>query len=282
MENHGSGDILHFTTNNGEELLEINKGNGITSYPSINILDKMAFYKNKAGSNSFKIGDDNNCCFFTDEGYMSCDDLYCNGYISVVGNLTSGGNLNVSGKSYLGGNLEIGNPDTWRDLYVSGDSKLSGKLYVGNEDRWSQSYLYGETYIYHGDLHVASGNVYSNNISSDRRLKKNIKNSTTNALNIIKQIKHKQFEMKKDDKHYNIGYIAQEMEEIDSNFVLKEENENGEERYYINELPILATLSKAIQEQQEQIEQLQEENKQKDKIIADLIKRIETLEKGAE
>lgn len=30
-----------------------------------------------------------------------------------------------------------------------------------------------------------------------------------------------------------------------------------EERYYINELPIIATLSKAIQEQQEQINKLQ-------------------------
>lgn len=108
----------------------------------------------------------------------------------------------------------------------------------------------------HGNLDV-KGEVYANNISSDRRLKKNIKDSEANALNMIKQIKHRQFEMKENNKHYDIGYIAQEMEEIDANFVLKrEKTEKSDERYYINELPIIATLSKAIQEQQEEIENL--------------------------
>lgn len=111
----------------------------------------------------------------------------------------------------------------------------------------------------HGNVQV-DGNLYANNISSDRRIKKNIKNSTTNALNIIKQIKHKQFEMKSDNKHYDIGYIAQEMEEIDPNFVLKKEKtENSDERYYINELPIIATATKAIQEQNKLIEEMQKE-----------------------
>ena len=39
--------------------------------------------------------------------------------------------------------------------------------------------------------------------------------------------------------------------------IKREKTEHEEERYYINELPIIATLSKAIQEQQEIIEQLQ-------------------------
>ena len=50
-------------------------------------------------------------------------------------------------------------------------------------------------------------------------------------------------------------------------------------QYYINELPILVTAIKAIQEQQKQIEQLKEKDKQKDEIISNLIERIETLEK---
>ena len=108
-----------------------------------------------------------------------------------------------------------------------------------------------------GNLNV-SGNVYADNISSDKRIKKNIQDSKTNALDIIKQIKHRQFDKETDGKHYDIGYVAQEMEEIDENFVFKSpKTEKAEERYYINELPIIATLSKAIQEQQEMIEQLQ-------------------------
>jgi hypothetical protein len=110
-----------------------------------------------------------------------------------------------------------------------------------------------------GNLSV-NGNVYANNISSDRRIKENIKDSTASALEIIKKIKHKEFDKKDDNKHYKIGYIAQEMEEIDPNFVLiRPKTEKYEEQYYINELPIIATLTKAIQEQQEQIEEMKKE-----------------------
>lgn len=114
-----------------------------------------------------------------------------------------------------------------------------------------------------GNLSV-DGNVYANNISSDRRIKENIKDSTESALDIIKKIQHKEFDKKDDGKHYKIGYIAQDMEQIDKNFVIKRQAnkaKNVEERYYINELPIIATLTKAIQEQQEQIEKLQNEIK---------------------
>lgn len=98
----------------------------------------------------------------------------------------------------------------------------------------------------------ATGTVTGSNIQSDRRLKKNIKDSTTNALEVIKQIEHREFDWKKDDKHINVGYIAQELEKIDENFVIKQND-----TYYVNLLPILATTTKAIQEQQEQIENLE-------------------------
>ena len=108
----------------------------------------------------------------------------------------------------------------------------------------------------YGNLNV-NGNVYANNISSDRRIKENIKDCEIRALDIINKIQHKEFDKKDDGKHYNIGYIAQDMEQIDSNFVIKrEKTDTLEERYYINELPIIATLSKAIQEQQQQIDEL--------------------------
>lgn len=112
-----------------------------------------------------------------------------------------------------------------------------------------------------GNLSV-EGNVYANNISSDRRIKDNVKDCTTSALDIINKIQHKEFDKKDDGKHYKIGYIAQDMEQIDPNFVIKRpenKEKNIEERYYINELPIIATLTKAIQEQQKQIEELKKE-----------------------
>lgn len=113
----------------------------------------------------------------------------------------------------------------------------------------------------YGNLNV-NGNVYANNISSDRRIKDNIKDCDIKALNIINKIQHKQFDKKDDGKHYNIGYIAQDMEEIDPNFIIKrEKTDTLEERYYINELPIIATLSKAIQELSQQVKALQNEVK---------------------
>lgn len=109
----------------------------------------------------------------------------------------------------------------------------------------------------YGNLSV-NGNVYADNISSDRRIKENIKDCEIKALDRVKKIKHKQFDKKDDGKHYDIGYIAQDMEKIDKNFVMKRPaTKDIEEKYYINELPLIATLSKAIQEQQEMIEQLQ-------------------------
>ena len=114
------------------------------------------------------------------------------------------------------------------------------------------------------------GNIYANNISSDKRIKENIQDSNANALEIIKKIKHKQFYKKDDRKHYDIGYIAQDMEEIDPNFVIKrEKTEYEEERYYINELPIIATLSKAIQELSQKVEELENKLKEKEEKIND-------------
>jgi hypothetical protein len=117
----------------------------------------------------------------------------------------------------------------------------------------------------YGDINC-DGKVYAQNVS-DRRLKKNIKDVEDNALDNVKKIKVRSFDWKKDDSHVSYGFIAQELEEIDECYVLKQEikNDKGEitdYKYYQNEFPIIATLTKAIQEQQAQIEELQKEIKE--------------------
>lgn len=134
-------------------------------------------------------------------------------------------------------------------------------LIVGSQNHQGSFSVYGFSNFYK-DITV-DGNVYADNISSDRRIKDNIKDSTKNAIDLIMKIKHRQYDKKTDDRHYDIGYIAQELEEVEPNFVIKrEKTETFEERYYINELPIIATLTKAIQEQQEQTNELQEKIKE--------------------
>ncbi len=100
------------------------------------------------------------------------------------------------------------------------------------------------------------------NVASDGRMKKLIYPSKINAIDRIKQISHRQFKWKKDDKQEEIGYIAQEMEKIDKNYVRHNyaEDEEGnitEDTYEMRVLPVLATATKAIQEQQEIIEGLE-------------------------
>lgn len=118
--------------------------------------------------------------------------------------------------------------------------------------------------------------------SSDKNLKKNIKETSKTALDKIKKIKHKEFNWKSNNKHQDIGYIAQEIKEIDESFVhyTKYKDQYGEEKenWQINTLSVLATATKAIQEQDEEIEQLKEKDKQKNELIQSLMKRLEKLE----
>lgn len=143
------------------------------------------------------------------------------------------------------------------DFHVAG-----GTILLGTNSSKAAISMYPSSMVQiHGaDLDV-DGNVYANNISSDERLKKNIEDSRTNATENLNKFKIKSFNWKKDNSHIKTGFIAQQLEEIDEDYVLKkpEYNENKEikdYRYYINELPILATLVKGFQEQQQMIENL--------------------------
>lgn len=165
--------------------------------------------------------------------------------------------------------FKIGTNDKYVLITDNGDFHvMNGDLLLGttNSPVGFSLYLKRLANIW-GNVSI-DGNIYADNISSDRRIKKNIKDSNVSALDLINKIEHRQFEMKKDGKHYNIGYIAQELEEIDKNFVLiKEKTNKTEQQYYINELPLLATATKAIQELNEKVEQLQNKVNELEKLI---------------
>ena len=143
------------------------------------------------------------------------------------------------------------------DFHVAGGTILLG---TNSSKATISMYPSSMVQIHSADLDV-DGNVYANNISSDERLKNNIEDTRTNATENLNKFKIKSFNWKKDNSHIKTGFIAQQLEEIDEDYVLKkpEYNENKEikdYRYYINELPILATLVKGFQEQQQMIENL--------------------------
>lgn len=181
-----------------------------------------------------------------------------------------------STKSYMSSQaLELYKNDLSRGIGIAIDGIQGAYQILAYSENGSAGIGFGEIW--------ADGNVYAANISSDKRLKDNIQKSIANALEKIKSIELKSFDWKKSKKHIDIGFIAQELEKIDENFVLKkpikdEEGNIVDYLYYVNELPIIATATKAIQEQQEEIEELQEKDKQKDILIQSLLERTERLE----
>ncbi len=131
---------------------------------------------------------------------------------------------------------------------------------------------FGNNGIFFSRTLSMGGNEITNcaNVASDKRLKKDIEESDISAIDRIKKIKHKKFKWKKDNKKEEIGYIAQELEEIDPNYLRqnidKDNNCNiKNDMYEVRILPILSTYTKAIQEQQQ--------------IIEKLVKRVEKLER---
>lgn len=94
--------------------------------------------------------------------------------------------------------------------------------------------------------------IYSNLAASDIRLKDNIKNSETDALETVNRMKVRQFDWKEQmgGWHQNIGFVADELEEIDPNLALGGGyDENGEmDIKQINSPYLLNYAIKAIQE----------------------------------
>lgn len=94
--------------------------------------------------------------------------------------------------------------------------------------------------------------IYSNLATSDIRLKENIENSETDALETVNRMKVRQFDWKErmGGWHQDIGFVADELEEIDPNLALGGGyDENGEmDIKQINSPYLLNYAIKAIQE----------------------------------
>ena len=129
---------------------------------------------------------------------------------------------------------------------------------------------------------------------SDARLKKDIvRTEEDNALSKILSIDHKSFTFIKSGAHVKLGYVAQELEQIDKSFtthVLSDPNnpniDKNDDRnftYQVNESGIIPYITKAIQEfysdYHEEKEKLEKENVDLRNEIDDLKSRIEQLER---
>lgn len=210
----------------------------------------------------FEIRNSSNYVIFSiDRGYFKLGELI-ESYLNVSGEYVSHflGTVNIDNDLVCNGNAYLKNVPVSDDIYsISGmpDSFFSAYFNQG-------------------------GSVFLYTTSSDKNLKCNIKNSEECAIDKIKKIKHRQFDWKSNKKHQENGYIAQEMEEIDKNFVhhniVKDKEGKTKEDWQINVLNVLSTATKAIQEIEEDRIQDKKIIKEQQKTIEELQEKIKEME----
>jgi hypothetical protein len=157
--------------------------------------------------------------------------------------------------------------DTKRVAFLSSDYHANGygagtehgSYRLGVKAQWG-----GSSY----EMHY----IYTNLNISDIRLKENIENSETDALETVNRMKVRQFDWKErmGGWHQNIGFVADELEEIDPNLALGGGyDENGEmDIKQINSPYLLNYAIKAIQELSAKVDE-------QDKRIKELERRLQ-------
>lgn len=213
------------------------------------------------------------------EGYIVC---YLNNKVRINTNslftdgCELGANFSTDGSATIGKSLSVGGNATVNGTLMFYDlenqAKTSGKVKRQpvasvSADNSQVAYLFSGTGSKHGDAATyrrlgirakwgGSGfntdYLYTTSQVSDIRLKENIKNSETGALETVNRMKVRQFDWKErmGGWHQNIGFVADELEEIDPNLALGGGyDENGEmDIKQINSPYLLNYAIKAIQE----------------------------------
>lgn len=183
---------------------------------------------------------------------------------STDGSATIGKSLSVGGNATVDGTLMF--YDLENQAKTSGKVKRQPVASVSADDS-QVAYLFSGTGSKHGDAATyrrlgirakwggsgfSTDYLYTTSQVSDIRLKENIENSETDALETVNQMKVRQFDWKErmGGWHQNIGFVADELEEIDPNLALGGGyDENGEmDVKQINSPYLLNYAIKAIQE----------------------------------
>lgn len=183
---------------------------------------------------------------------------------STDGSATIGKSLSVGGDATVNGTLMF--YDLENQAKTSGKVKRQPVASVSANDS-QVAYLFSGTGSKHGDTATyrrlgirakwggsgfSTDYLYTTSQVSDIRLKENIENSETDALETVNRMKVRQFDWKEQmgGWHQDIGFVADELEEIDPNLALGGGyDENGEmDIKQINSPYLLNYAIKAIQE----------------------------------
>lgn len=208
-----------------------------------------------------------------------------------------GANFLTDGSATIGKSLSVGGNATVDGTFMFYDlenqAKTSGKVKrqpvasVSADDS-QVAYLFSGTGSKHGDTATyrrlgirakwgGSGfntdYLYTTSQVSDIRLKENIESSETDALETVNRMKVRQFDWKEwmGGWHQNIGFVADELEEIDPNLALGGGyDENGEmDIKQINSPYLLNYAIKAIQELSAKVDEQEKRIKELERRLQD-------------
>ena len=181
---------------------------------------------------------------------LNANAVYTDG-CSMGKNLTTSGTLTW----YDYEQQSLDNPTAKRQPVASLGTDTNKVAYLATQYTTTQSPTTANSYYrlavrgQWGNSGYSTHYIYTDLITSDIRLKKNIKNSKIKALEAVELMQVRQFDWKKGG-HQNIGFVADELEEIDPNLALGGGyDENGDmDVKQINTPYLLNYAIKAIQE----------------------------------
>ena len=179
----------------------------------------------------------------------------------VMINTTSSGNRALNVTQLIDGETGLYVNNTSATVTASfaplAQLQFSGDADVGDGTKYIEFQRQSDTI---GSI-TALGAAVQYNTSSDRNLKENIVDASS-QLNLIKNLQVREFDWKTDSRH-DVGLIAQELHEHIPNIVTvgsdKKDVRGFTTPWSIDYGKLTPYLVKAIQEQQEQIEQLKTE-----------------------
>lgn len=178
-----------------------------------------------------------------------------------INNTNPGANLHVSGPTILDGTSTVNTNGGGSGLRINHGTAGEALTITHTSPNWA---IFANV---NGNVANLDQNGVWNS-ASDRRLKKEIEN-TTYGLNEVLKFRPVDYKMKSSGAK-QVGFIAQEIDKIIPELVSHPENEDTD-MLSLSYGNITAVLTKAIQEQQEIIENLESEN-------SELTEKVDKLE----
>ena len=182
----------------------------------------------------------------------------------------------VAGATTVKGTVRIGQGNsattklnTYSPISVQREGE-SSKYCVVSENSNDYKFVFNVTSGSYLEIQTLFGAYGLSAFASDARMKESITDSASDAMSIIRAIKHRSFRWKDlideaGERHFggwvDCGYIAQELEEINKGFAFTVGEGTEGERKQISEQRLIPYITKAIQELDERISAIEDKLK---------------------